>query len=186
MIYFAQTDDNRFIKIGYAAEVKKRVDNLRTASPHELKLLASMPGDLALEKQIHARFSYLRVNREWFNTDQEIVKLAVSASRLTGISGDADPFLRYAIFEPKLIDLLIEAASAVPDSDGYFCANEFFFRYRNPRNSLKARLTRLVGWEAEGYRPELKTEAAYDVVYERIYEALPNCHHCACVGGMDN
>ena len=182
MIYFVQTDDNRYIKIGYANDVKKRVDNLRTSSPHALKLLASMPGDLPLEKQIHARFTYLRVNREWFATDQEIVKLAVSASRLIGLSNDADPFLRYVVFEPKLIDLLIEAASAVPDSDGYFCANEFFFRYRDPRASLKARLTRLVGWEAEGYRPELRTEAAYDAVYERIYEALPNCYHCACAG----
>lgn len=186
MIYFVQTDDNRYIKIGYATNVKNRVDNLRTSSPHPLKLLGSMPGDAPLEKQIHARFGHLRANREWFVNDQEIVRLAVSASRLTGISGDNDPFLRYAIFEPRLIDLLVEAASAMPDSDGYFCANEFFFRYRNPKTGLKARLMRLVGWEAEGHRSELRTEAAYDAVYERIYEALPNCHHCACVGGMDN
>lgn len=181
MIYFAQTGDNRYIKIGYAGDVSKRLDALQTASPIDLKLLASMPGDHKLERALHERFEWLRERREWFRTHEEIVRLAVSASRLAGISADDDPFLRYAILEPRLIDLLVEAATAQPDDEGGFCANGKFFGYSNVRGGLKWRLSKLVGWGSTSHIPALHTEDAYDTVYERIYEALPDCRDCGCI-----
>lgn len=182
-VYFAQTTDNRFVKIGYAADVKKRLEGLQTGTPEPLKLLAAIPGDHALERALHQRFAYLRHYREWFRTDPAIAQVAVSAARLQGITPDDDPFLRYAILEPRLIDLLVEAAAttAPDDPDEPFCANAVFFAYRNVRAGLKWRLSRLVGWSApRDSRDELKTEAAYDAVYERIYAALPDCRGCGC------
>lgn len=183
MIYFAQTHDNRFVKIGYAADVKKRMDALQTASPVGLKLLAAMPGDHRVERALHERFGWLRERREWFRAHPEIARVAMSAERLTGIAGDDDPFLRYAILEPRLADLLAEAAGLIApdDPDAYFCANEVFFGYWGHRGrGLKDRLLALVGWYAESDLAELRTEIAYDVCYDRIYDALPNCQACAC------
>ena len=184
MIYFAQTGDNRYIKIGYASQVDKRIEGLRTASPLPIKLLASLPGDVPIERQIHARFEGLRANREWFHAHRDIVAFAVSASRLAGVASDQDKVLPYLVHEPRLIDLLIEAACTVDDpNEERFCANDVFFGYYNPRNSIKRRLTNLVGWYAKDARPALRTEQAYDAVYERIYDALPDCRNCGCFGG---
>lgn len=180
MIYFVQTNDNRYIKIGYAADVQKRVEGLRTSSPHPLKLVASMPGDVPLERKIHERFHHLRTNREWFTTHPDIIRIAIGGAQLTGIAADNDLFLRYAVLEPRLIDLLVDAAAMRADDDGYFCANEAFFRYHNPRSSLKARITKLVGHYADVAHPALRTSAAYDAIYDRIYAALPDCYGCAC------
>lgn len=181
MIYFAQTSDNRHIKIGYTTNVAKRIEGLRTASPMPIKVLATMPGDGSIEHQIHARFHGLRVNREWFQTSQSLVEFAISSSRLAGIASDTDPILPYIIKEPRITDLLVEAASIVddPNEDG-FCANGVFFGYGDPRNSMKRRLLHLVGWYADNALPGLRTEEAYNTVYERIYDALPNCRNCRC------
>jgi hypothetical protein len=47
---------------------------------------------------------------------------------------------------------------------------------------LKARLCRLVGWEAErrGGDVALCSTAAYDLAYRVIYGALPDCRGCGC------
>lgn len=185
MIYFVQTGDNRHIKIGYARDVRKRVASLQTGAPLGIKVLGVQPGDFAIEKALHARFAALRMAGEWFEAAPELVSYAVQAATL-GAAGvaDDDPFLRYAVREPRLISLLVEAAATRDDDpDDYFCANEVFFRYRNPRAGLKWRLSKLVGHYADTIDPVLRTSEAYDVVYERIYEALPDCRGCTCLGG---
>ena len=85
--------------------------------------------------------------------------------------------------EPRLA-VLAAGAAAVRD-DGRpegFCANaEWYGRF-------KPRLLALVGYEAPvGARPLLRTEFAYDVAYEYVYDLLPNCRHasggCWAFGG---
>lgn len=181
MIYFAQTGDNRFIKIGFATNVTKRVEGLRTGSPMPIKVLATMSGTIPIERQLHARFDHLRVNREWFESSRALVEFALSASQLAGIASDYDPILPYIVREPRIIPILVDAACAVDDpNEDRFCANEVFFGYANPRNSLKYRISHLVGWHADNVMPELLSEDAYNTVYERIYDALPNCRNCGC------
>lgn len=79
--------------------------------------------------------------------------------------------------EPRLAELLREA-KAVDDSDPHFCANLVWYG----RGGLKERLCRLVGWEAEKDDPVLRTPEAYDLAYEKIYNALPDCRDCDCWG----
>lgn len=181
MIYFVQTNDNAHIKIGYASNVEKRMAALQTGAPRGVKLLATMPGDKQVERAVHERFARLRGHGEWFDTDRAIIELAMQAALLDGLA-DNDPFLRYAVLEPALIALYIRAAATVDDDPDYFCANDVFFGHHRPIDaSLKRQVSKLVGWYADPFRhSDLRTQEAYDVVYDRIYNALPDCRNCRC------
>ena len=75
--------------------------------------------------------------------------------------------------DPRIAELLVEAGLAIAPKDKPFCANCIWYR----RGGLKSRLVELVGLgRAEG-PPQLQTSAAYDAVYHRCYEALPDCNH---------
>jgi hypothetical protein len=76
--------------------------------------------------------------------------------------------------EPRLIVLLQEAKS-VDDTDPHFCANEVWYA----QGGLRDRLTELVGWGAQN--PVLRTSEAYDVAYNKVYGALPDCKDCHCL-----
>lgn len=82
--------------------------------------------------------------------------------------------------EPML-ELLRLAVAAVKD-DGtspYFCANEWW--YGRGDHGFKGRMSRLVGWTSDkGYDPFLRTQEAYDVAYDVLYNELPNCRNCGC------
>jgi len=82
--------------------------------------------------------------------------------------------------EPRLAVLLKEAQS-VDGSGARFCANRVWYGY-GKTNSFKDRVCRLVGWEAgRCVDPMLKTQGAYDVAYDKIYDALPDCRDCVCI-----
>lgn len=83
--------------------------------------------------------------------------------------------------EPRLQALLDEAKS-VDGSDEHFCANRVWYGNARNRNGIKERLCRLVGWDVRrhGGSALLSSEAAYDVAYETIYDALPGCRECGC------
>ena len=50
-----------------------------------------------------------------------------------------------------------------------YCANEIFYR------RLKPEIVELVGWSARDRR--LRSSQAYDIAYEKILNALPDCQH---------
>lgn len=72
-IYFVQQGDYGPVKIGLAKNVLKRLDGLLNGSPLELHLRAVMPGDRAVERQMHQRFAKHHIRGEWFQPDPEIV-----------------------------------------------------------------------------------------------------------------
>jgi hypothetical protein len=77
-------------------------------------------------------------------------------------------FKQLAKIEPRLKDLDAQAAQT-DGSASDFCANRVWY------GSLKPAFLKLVGWEAS--HPLLKSEVAYDVAYEHIYNRLPDCKH---------
>jgi hypothetical protein len=81
-------------------------------------------------------------------------------------------FADLASLEPQLGALLREARHVDASSDA-FCANGVWY------GSFKPRLLLLVGWEASN--PALRTSEAYDLAYETIYDALPDCRHKTAV-----
>lgn len=66
MIYFLQTGDGRAVKIGLTENVQTRQRDLQSANPYPLVLLATMPGGLTKERELHRRFQAGRITGEWF------------------------------------------------------------------------------------------------------------------------
>lgn len=58
--------------------------------------------------------------------------------------------------------------------DKAFCANRHWVQ------TFKPQLLPLVGCERRRGPAELQSSLAYDVVYDAIYELLPDCRNCCC------
>lgn len=84
--------------------------------------------------------------------------------------------------EPRLAALLAEAKVVRDDGRGrWFCGNAVFYGYPGWRG-FKPRLRALVGWDRPAYHPVLSGRRAYDLVYQTIYRALPDCRgECGCL-----
>jgi DNA-binding XRE family transcriptional regulator len=73
MIYLISCDD-KFLKIGYTKNIKKRLRELQTSNPIKLELCHLIDGDVNLEKELHFMFKYLRSQGEWFDFDNSILQ----------------------------------------------------------------------------------------------------------------
>lgn len=75
-IYFAQAED-RTIKIGWSADVMRRIPELRKYRRQGVHLLACFPGDKPGELRLHERFASLRwagdPEGEWYEDDGSIL-----------------------------------------------------------------------------------------------------------------
>jgi hypothetical protein len=72
-VYFVQADGGP-IKIGLAANPRRRVADLQTSSPYPLRLVATLPGQGAMgESALHAKFAHLRMHGEWFEPAPELL-----------------------------------------------------------------------------------------------------------------
>ena len=71
---------------------------------------------------------------------------------------------------------LYEQARAVRDDKRKkrFCANAVWYDHFKPY------MVNHVGWNSP--TPELQSSVAYNITYDKIYNALPNCRNCSCVG----
>jgi len=82
--------------------------------------------------------------------------------------------------EPELANLLEEAQMIRTEPGRVFCANACWYGHGG-WDGFKPRLEDLVGWSMKGH-PLLGTSQAWDVAYERIYAALPDCRgDCWCI-----
>ena len=72
-VYFVQAGEAGPIKIGFARDVYRRLNKLRSDSPLPLVLLAMTPGDQLYERELHERFHAHRQHREWFGPAPELL-----------------------------------------------------------------------------------------------------------------
>ncbi len=101
-VYFVVADGA--IKIGFSANVSKRMAQLQTGAACKLKLLAIYPGaDRSIEKRLHETFADFRLEGEWFRDARIIRKFAAL------IAGGARPV------DLSQIKLLAELARVTPD-----------------------------------------------------------------------
>lgn len=82
-VYFIETEDHRFVKIGYSRDIKMRLSALKVSSPQNLLLLGWIYGDRATESLIHKQFIHLRRNGEWFSNTQEVKEFISSLELCT-------------------------------------------------------------------------------------------------------
>lgn len=64
MIYFIK--GKKFVKIGVAANPESRLKDIQTGNPFPLKIVATISGHFATEKELHTIFERFRVEGEWF------------------------------------------------------------------------------------------------------------------------
>ena len=73
-VYFIESGDGQFVKIGFSRQVMVRMSQLGTLRPgnFSLNLLGSLPGSIDIEKWIHHRFAEDRDNGEWFRQSERL------------------------------------------------------------------------------------------------------------------
>jgi excisionase family DNA binding protein len=81
-VYFLAAIDGP-IKIGFARDVSERLAALQIANPHPLRLLASLPGTVRLERALHRRFAEHRLRGEWFRPAPELLECVAKAGGLS-------------------------------------------------------------------------------------------------------
>jgi hypothetical protein len=75
MVYFMQAVGGGPIKIGFARNIGVRHEQLESQYGRSLIVLAAMEGGRKEEKEIHARFAHLRIDRtEQFTVSPELVE----------------------------------------------------------------------------------------------------------------
>lgn len=73
-LYFIETEcQQRFVKIGIAGDVNRRLKKMQMGCPYELKVLAVIPGGAHMEKELHVRFLADRVTGEWFKRSDALL-----------------------------------------------------------------------------------------------------------------
>ena len=77
MLYAIQAQHTEFVKIGVTAgeTVKQRIQNMQTACPHKLVVLASADWPHYIEHKIHRRLSKLHVRGEWFTLGPDALEV---------------------------------------------------------------------------------------------------------------
>ena len=77
------------------------------------------------------------------------------------------------MLEPELKALHDRAKAVRAEPGRPFCANYVWYRPCGFKDELCA----LVGYERKTGPDVLKSAAAYDLAYETLYDALPDCTH---------
>lgn len=82
VVYFMQAGEDGPIKIGIASNLERRLFELQQGHYETLRILASTPGGLSLEREYHRDFAGDRIRGEWFrNSDRiqrEIAKISAA------------------------------------------------------------------------------------------------------------
>ncbi len=138
MIYFIKNIETGRIKIGYSETPKKRLRELQTGSDSRLVIIKTIKGDLNKEKELHDKFSHLRTNGEWFESDDELLQF-IKGTEITTLEGkffhsfenDKVKWQGYVVSEPK---------------DGYFLVQLFDWLMGDLSDQKLVKLDDMVGW----------------------------------------
>ncbi len=110
-VYFVQAGEAGPVKIGFAADVLRRLPELQVNSPFRLRALGQIKGDRLIERGLHIRFAGVRVSGEWFSPSPELLALIATAQPFPSRNG-AVPFSRPS-GRQWTVDEIIEAAGGV-------------------------------------------------------------------------
>lgn len=78
MVYFIKANDR--IKIGYANDPSKRIQEIQTSSPFYLEVLLIIDGSYSKERELHKKFQEFRKVGEWFELSEPIKEFISSLS----------------------------------------------------------------------------------------------------------
>lgn len=72
-VYFIEAVGSGRVKIGIASTLRHRISSIACHSPFPLIALLTIPGNEKEERELHKRFAHLRVHREWFLLQGELL-----------------------------------------------------------------------------------------------------------------
>lgn len=75
MIYFIQSQNGGRIKIGYSANVDRRLENIRGANAYPINVLHISEGSRGVEGEIHVALKDHRAHLEWFEPHDDVLAL---------------------------------------------------------------------------------------------------------------
>jgi len=73
VVYFIQAESGGLVKIGIASNLKSRFQGIQNMCPVKLRVLGWMEGYVELERQLHQRYSALRMHGEWFRWEEPLI-----------------------------------------------------------------------------------------------------------------
>jgi hypothetical protein len=88
-VYFIQGGDR--IKIGFSTSPPARLSGLQTGSPDELRLLGSISGTEQDERRLQHSFRHLKIRREWFRAEPDLMAYIRSATGQPYLGLEAAP-----------------------------------------------------------------------------------------------
>lgn len=93
VVYFVQELSTGAVKIGVTGNLKSRFYMLRVNSPHEMVVLAHVPGDERLERYLHDRFCDSCIRGEWFRLTPELLACIEELKKGPPVISDAERLL---------------------------------------------------------------------------------------------
>lgn len=92
VVYFVESLQNGLIKIGYSGNMPVRMKTLGSNERH-VALLATTPGGVRREAEIHATFHSLRIRGEWFLPSPLLLEYIAANTERSGAYTKPDPGL---------------------------------------------------------------------------------------------
>ncbi len=83
-VYFIDTEDGRYVKIGLTRRLTVRLSTIQIGHPGRLTVRGCLVGDRAKERQLHQEFATSHVRGEWFKRTPEL-DLAIEALGITKV-----------------------------------------------------------------------------------------------------
>jgi hypothetical protein len=80
-VYFAETEDESLVKIGFSVTPTRRLRQLGTLMP--LRLIGCFPGSMDTEAWLHRKFAQDRTTGEWFRSTVELRTLIAMLGLIT-------------------------------------------------------------------------------------------------------
>lgn len=84
-VYFIECVGHSLVKIGVSDAPRRRVDDLQTGSPFELRLIHAIPGDMKLERLLHYAFRGQHFRGEWFGLAGPVQAFIAATTQLAEI-----------------------------------------------------------------------------------------------------
>lgn len=78
-VYVMANIEYSICKIGHSVDPTKRIKEVQTGCPYELKLIFMTKGSPALERKLHVKYDDLRLNGEWFSFTGELKESILNA-----------------------------------------------------------------------------------------------------------
>lgn len=120
-IYFVQAECGGPVKIGFTVDVDERVKALQCGSPFPLRVVATRPGTLGTEAELHRRFARHRLHGEWFEASDDIERFLQKPLAPALVAPQRH---LHAHAEPNPTSLANQVLDAWPEDDRWHTAAE--------------------------------------------------------------